>query len=141
MKKILLILLIVLSTYELGINEFSTEPFIEMDFNENDQYSFTLNFNSSLSQDLKVFLVNGTHKCEPECSKNGQAADCTIEGEKCKADKDNKDHKFYYAVKYNDNGIDINEDGTNGKPAYVTVCINEGNYIKSLFVLICFILF
>ena len=78
MKKILLILLIVLSTCQLGINEFSTEPFIEMDFNENDQYSFTLNFNSSPSQDLKVFLVNGTHKCEPECSKNGQAADCTI---------------------------------------------------------------
>ena len=140
MKKILLILLIVLSTYELAINEFSTEPFIEMDFNENDKYSFTLNFNSTPSNSLKVYLVNGTNKCEAECNK-AQVSECTIIGNNCQADKDNKDHKFYYAVRYNDNGIDINEDGTNGDPAYVTVCINEGNYIQSLFVLICFILF
>ena len=139
MKKILLILLIVLSTYELAINEFSTEPFIEMNFNDEDSYKFKLNFNSTPTN-LKVFLVNGTNKCEADCN-NAQESECTITGDNCKADKDNKDHKFYYAVRYNDNGTDINEDGTNGDPAYVTVCINEGNYIKSLFVLICFILF
>ena len=89
---------------------------------------------------MKVFLVNGTNKCEAECN-NAQESECTITGDNCKADKDNKDHKFYYAVRYNENGTEINVDGTNGEPAYVTVCINEGNYIKSLFVLICFILF
>ena len=139
MKKILLILLIVLSTYELAINEFSTEPFIEMNFNDEDSYKFKLNFNSTPTN-LKVFLVNGTNKCEAECNK-AQVSQCTITGDNCKADKDNKDHKFYYAVRYNDNGDEINVDGTNGDPAYVTVCINEGNYIQSLFVLICFILF
>ena len=139
MKKILLILLIVLSTYELAINEFSTEPFIEMNFNDEDSYKFKLNFNSTPTN-LKVFLVNGTNKCEADCN-NAQESECTITGDNCKADKDNKDHKFYYAVRYNDNGTEINVDGTNGEPAYVTVCINEGNYIKSLFVLICFILF
>ena len=139
MKKILLILLIVLSTYELGINEFSTEPFIEMNFNDEDSYKFKLNFDTAPTN-LKVFLVNGTNKCEADCN-NAQESECTITGDNCKADKDNKDHKFYYAVRYNDNGDEINVDGTNGDPAYVTVCINEGNYIKSLFVLICFILF
>lgn len=139
MKKILLILLIVLSTYELAINEFSTEPFIEMNFNDEDSYKFKLNFDTAPTN-LKVFLVNGTNKCEAECN-NAQESECTITGDNCKADKDNKDHKFYYAVRYNDNGTEINVDGTNGEPAYVTVCINEGNYIKSLFVLICFILF
>ena len=139
MKKILLILLIVLSTYELAINEFSTEPFIEMNFNDEDSYKFKLNFNSTPTN-LKVFLVNGTNKCEADCN-NAQESECTITGDNCKADKDNKDHKFYYAVRYNENGTEINVDGTNGEPAYVTVCINEGNYIKSLFVLICFILF
>ena len=139
MKKILLILLIVLSTYELAINEFSTEPFIEMNFNDEDSYKFKLNFNSTPTN-LKVFLVNGTNKCEADCN-NAQESECTITGDNCNADKDNKDHKFYYAVRYNDNGDEINVDGTNGDPAYVTVCINEGNYIKSLFVLICFILF
>ena len=139
MKKILLILLIVLSTYELAINEFSTEPFIEMNFNDEDSYKFKLNFNSTPTN-LKVFLVNGTNKCEADCN-NAQESECTITGDNCKADKDNKDHKFYYAVRYNDNGTEINVDGTNGDLAYVTVCINEGNYIKSLFVLICFILF
>ncbi len=139
MKKILLILLIVLSTFQQEINEFSTEPFIEMDFNENDEYTFTLNFNSA-PNNLKVYLVNGTQKCEATCS-NAQESACTIKGENCKADKDNKDHKFCYAVKYNNNGAEIGEDGTNGLSAGVTVCINEGNYIKSLFVLICFILF
>ena len=139
MKKILLILLIVLSTYELAINEFSTEPFIEMNFNDEDSYKFKLNFDSPPTN-LKVFLVNGTNKCEADCN-NAQESECTITGDNCKADKDNKDHKFYYAVRYNENGTEINVDGTNGEPAYVTVCINEGNYIKSLFVLICFILF
>ena len=139
MKKILLILLIVLSTYELAINEFSTEPFIEMNFNDEDSYKFKLNFDTAPTN-LKVFLVNGTNKCEAECN-NAQESECTITGDNCKADKDNKDHKFYYAVRYNDNGTEINVDGTNGDLAYVTVCINEGNYIKSLFVLICFILF
>lgn len=139
MKKILLILLIVLSTYELAINEFSTEPFIEMNFNDEDSYKFKLNFDTAPTN-LKVFLVNGTNKCEAECN-NAQESECTITGDNCKADKDNKDHKFYYAVRYNENGTEINVDGTNGEPAYVTVCINEGNYIKSLFVLICFILF
>ena len=139
MKKILLILLIVLSTYELAINEFSTEPFIEMNFNDEDSYKFKLNFDTAPTN-LKVFLVNGTNKCEAECN-NAQESECTIIGNNCQADKDNKDHKFYYAVRYNENGTEINVDGTNGEPAYVTVCINEGNYIKSLFVLICFILF
>jgi hypothetical protein len=139
MKKILLILLIVLSTYELGINEFSTEPFIEMNFNDEDSYKFKLYFDSA-PEKLKVFLVNGTNKCEADCN-NAQESECTIIGNNCQADKDNKDHKFYYAVRYNENGTEINVDGTNGEPAYVTVCINEGNYIKSLFVLICFILF
>ena len=139
MKKILLILLIVLSTYELAINEFSTEPFIEMNFNDEDSYKFKLYFDSA-PKNLKVFLVNGTNKCEADCN-NAQESECTITGDNCKADKDNKDHKFYYAVRYNDNGDEINVDGTNGDPAYVTVCINDGNYIQSLFVLICFILF
>ena len=139
MKKILLILLIVLSTYELAINECSTEPSIEMNFNDEDSYKFKLNFDTAPTN-LKVFLVNGTNKCEADCN-NAQESECTITGDNCKADKDNKDHKFYYAVRYNDNGDEINVDGTNGDPAYVTVCINEGNYIKSLFVLICFILF
>ena len=139
MKKILLILLIVLSTYELAINEFSTEPFIEMNFNDEDSYKFKLNFDTAPTN-LKVFLVNGTNKCEADCN-NAQESECTITGDNCKADKDNKDHKFYYAVRYNENGTEINVDGTNGDLAYVTVCINEGNYIKSLFVLICFILF
>ena len=139
MKKILLILLIVLSTYELAINEFSTEPFIEMNFNDEDSYKFKLNFDTAPTN-LKVFLVNGTNKCEAECNK-AQVSECTIIGNNCQADKDNKDHKFYYAVRYNENGTEINVDGTNGDLAYVTVCINEGNYIKSLFVLICFILF
>ena len=138
MRRIFLIILITLTT-SLNIDESTTEPYVEMDFLEKDKYNFTLNFDSDIST-LTVALVNGTQSCSPDCILSGKSANCTLEGKDCQADKDNRNYKFYYAVRYNPNSTSILADKTNGELAYVTVAINSSSFIRSFLFFLSFLI-
>ena len=138
MRRLLLIVLITLIT-SVEIDESTTEPFVEMDFLEDDEHKFTLNFDKSPSN-LKVYLVNGTHACEASCNVGTETV-CTVVGNSCQADKDNGKYKFYYAVRYNTNNTEILANGTYGDKANVTISINFSSFIRSFLFFLSFLIF
>ena len=140
MKKIILILLISYIITDAVIDDFNTQAYYDFDWTDEDKKEFSLAFNETPKENLKVVLINGTNICKTSCDIK-VSTQCTVIGNECRADKDNPGHKYYYAVYYNMNGDEINGDGLNGISAGVTISVSSGFYLKYSLVLLSLILF
>ena len=141
MKKIILILLISYIITDPVIDDFKTQAYYDFDWTDYDENTFKLEFNETISSNLKVVLLNGTKICTTSCNAADNAFECKLTGNECQADKDNPGHKFYYAVYYNTNDTDINVTGGNGISAGVTISVCSGYFLKYSLALLSLILF
>ena len=140
MKKIILILLISYIITDPVIDDYKTKAYHDISWIDNDEEEFSLEFTEA-PQSYAVYLQNGTLNCKASCNVAETALKCKLIGEKCRADKDNPGHKFYYAVYYNTNGSEITSTGENGISAGVTISVCSGYYLKYSLALLSLILF
>lgn len=128
------------------IDNFLTPPYQEMNFNDVDNgkiyFYFTENINSSYfysiyltnsSKTATLYSNTSTSTSSNLCTFYSKLVRCIVPHKELYADNNNKNHKFYYKLKYK-------LDNTNNEySGLVTVAVNNGNFLK-VFALVALVL-
>ena len=142
----------------LTVDDFNTEPYYSFDWLDKDEQSFKVKYIFDQTTDTMptfCYLYNSSVACKPEkCKIDDKTIECTVKGDKCKADGDNPSFKYYYttrclttatANKINSTtSLTINDESTQeelstfisdtglvpGSDVSVTVAVCNGSFLK-----------
>lgn len=85
----------------ISVNNYNTEPYHSFDWLDDDENKFkieyTLGTGESIS-DYFCFLYNQSVACKTSRTVSSSTIEITVNGNDCKADKDNPTYKYYYST-------------------------------------------